>query len=296
MGETSIAWTRRPRADGTLMPGYTFNPWWGCTKISHGCKHCYADAFSVRVGHGARLPDIWGVNAERRFLSDAHWKEPLRWDRAARRLGENHLVFSASMADVFEGREDLRAPRRALGRLIGATPNLTYLLLTKRPENIAPFVVEMFDRLPPNVWFGTTAEDQEHYDLRWPHLADAATLAPADFISYEPALGPLTLRCRACGGDVAAHVAEGWSFCAGWFPRWVIVGGESGGHARPFALEWARSVVAQCRAARIACFVKQMGDKPTVDGLVRLRLKARGGTDVSEWPAGEWPRDFPIAA
>ena len=92
MGEKSaIEWT-----------DHTFNPWWGCTKVSEACKHCYAEAFAKRTGH-----EIWGDAAPRRFFADKHWDEPKKWDRDAARDGVRRKVFCASMADVFEDRPDL---------------------------------------------------------------------------------------------------------------------------------------------------------------------------------------------
>src|SRR4051812_17878872 len=92
---------------------HTFNPWWGCTKVSPGCKHCYAETWARRVGQ-----DLWGARAHRRELSDAYWREPLAWNAQAFRLGERHRVFCASMADVFEDRRDLDAKRERLWQLI----------------------------------------------------------------------------------------------------------------------------------------------------------------------------------
>jgi protein gp37 len=112
MGEsTAIAWT-----------DHTFNPWWGCTKIEgpngtgSACDHCYAATFAKRTGH-----DVWGKDGERRFFGDKHWNEPLRWENErprarAQHRASDHLVFCASMADVFEARDDLDEPGRAVGR------------------------------------------------------------------------------------------------------------------------------------------------------------------------------------
>ena len=124
MALTNIAWT-----------DYSFNPWWGCEKVSPGCKHCYADTFSRRVGHGARLPMLWGPGSERRMFGEKHWADPLKWNSDAKRDGVRRRVFCASMADVFEDRPELEKPRKQLRILIARTPHLDWLLLTKRPEN-----------------------------------------------------------------------------------------------------------------------------------------------------------------
>ena len=110
---------------------HTFNPWWGCVKVSPAYKHCYAEGWAKRVGL-----DVWGARAPRRFFSDAHWREPLKWNRGAETAGERRRVFCASMADVFEARDDLNPWRERLWQLIEATPFLDWLLLTKRPEHV----------------------------------------------------------------------------------------------------------------------------------------------------------------
>jgi protein gp37 len=289
--DSKIAWT-----------DHTFNPWWGCARVSPGCENCYAEQLAtVR----RKLP-VWGVDAERKPMSAAYWKEPLKWNREAAAEGGRRRVFCASMADVFEippernepSRAVLRDARRRLWNLIAATPHLDWLLLTKRPENvsaIAPFE----DSWPSNIWLGTTAEDQRRYDKRWPVLAKVP--AAVHFISHEPALGPLTLY--------AAHYDR--LHCV--LPDWVITGGESGSGARPYELGWARSVVAQCRDEGIACFVKQLGAHVRHDGIqmpgewwpshvmleddrrggFRAHLRDRKGGDMAEWPADLRVREFP---
>jgi protein gp37 len=119
--DSTIEWTH-----------HTFNPWWGCTKVSPGCKHCYAEAWAKRVGQ-----DVWGARAPRRELSEAYWRQPLAWNAKALRTGKRTRVFCASMADVFEDRRDLDARRERLWRLINDTPRLDWLLLTKRPQILA---------------------------------------------------------------------------------------------------------------------------------------------------------------
>lgn len=249
---TAIAWT-----------DHSFNPWWGCARVSPGCANCYAEAFAKRTGNL-----VWGKSAERRRFGDKHWNEPLRWDRAAVKAGRPALVFCASMADVFEDRNDLLNDRTSLWRLIEATPHLIWQLLTKRPENVLRMVPLLWtdpDDWPPNVWVGTTVEDQQRADERLPHLLNVP--APVRFVSCEPLLGPVSL---------ADYLP-----LSIWVPSpsidWIIVGGESGPHHRPLNLNCARSLRLQAEVAKVPFFFKQVGGvHPTSGGdlLDGERLKA----------------------
>lgn len=246
MGDTTgIEWT-----------DHTFNPWWGCVRVSPACEHCYAETFAARFGVQ------WGVKAERKPASEKVWAAPLRWNRAAEKAGVRARVFCASMADVFEDRRDLDAARERLFALIEATPWLDWQLLTKRPEAVMRLVPERWKRLPPNVWIGTTVEDQRRANERIPHLLQI----PADvrFLSCEPLLGPVNLHSALYIGDEGGYEYAG-------SPRqmidWVIVGGESGPGARPMRSSWARSIRDQCAQVGVggfwrtpALFFKQWGD------------------------------------
>lgn len=262
MKDTKIAWTHS-----------TFNPWWGCEKVSPGCANCYAEAFARRTGHG-----VWGKASPRRFFGDAHWAEPLKWNRDAEKAGERRRVFCASMADVFEDRPDLMGHRARLAYLIGRTPNLSWLLLTKRPENIARLWIT--DVVPPNVWLGTTTEDQERADLRIPYLL--AVPAAVRFLSVEPLLGPVDIFrwIHPCQRAVLTGI------------DWVIVGGESGPKARPCDVAWIRGVVEQCREAGVPAFVKQFGAN-AVRGETSLNLRDPKGGDPAEWFHDLRVREFP---
>ena len=235
--DSKIAWT-----------DHTFNPWWGCTRVSPGCQNCYAEAFAKRTGH-----DVWGKGGERRFFGDKHWNEPRKWDRAAESDGRPALVFCSSMADVFEARSELVEHRDRLVELIAETPHLIWLLLTKRPENVAHLVEsygwvgDTFGGWPGNVWIGTTVEDQQRADERLPHLA--ALPAPVRFLSCEPLLGDV---------DLLNHVES---------VDWVIVGGESGPRHRPMDLDHARNLRQQCLVWDVPFFFKQVGGRtPTAGG------------------------------
>ncbi|MEZ5165687.1 MAG: phage Gp37/Gp68 family protein [Acidimicrobiales bacterium] len=217
---------------------HTFNPWWGCTRVSPGCQNCYAEAFAKRTGH-----DVWGKATGRRVFGDRHWNEPRRWNAKAETEGIRRRVFCASMADVFEDHPDLEEPRERLFDLILQTPALDWLLLTKRPENIAAMLPDP-DCPPANVWLGTTVEDQDHAHARIPTLLDAGYAATCLFLSCEPLLGPVDLTP--------------------WFDSgidWVIVGGESGPRHRPFDPEWAIDIRDQCEAFGVPFFFKQHGGR-----------------------------------
>lgn len=213
---------------------HTFNPWWGCIKVNQDCERCYAWSFAtVRLG----LP-IWGQGADRRLFNDAHWADPLRWNRKAAARNERHRVFCASMADVFEDRPDLQAQRHRLWKLIDATPHLDWLLLTKRPRNISEMLPWFWiDHPPQNIWLGTTCGHQKASDRFVKQLTCAS--ARVHFLSVEPLLE--LVRLDLSGID------------------WVICGGESGPKARPMNPDWARSVRDQCQAAGVAFFFKQWG-------------------------------------
>lgn len=161
MSETSIAWTH-----------YTFNPWWGCTRVSPGCEHCYAEAFAHRLGL-----DLWGPAATRRFFDAHHLAQPYHWARRRAKGDPRHLVFCASMGDVFERHPDpgvdrvLCDERSILWTTIEQTPELTWQLLTKRPENVLGMVPEAWrGGFPRNVWMLASAENQAMLNRRLPYL------------------------------------------------------------------------------------------------------------------------------
>lgn len=227
--DSSIEWT-----------DHTFNPWWGCTNVSPGCNNCYAETWAKRVGQ-----KVWGAKSERRFFSDKHWLEPVKWNAAAKLTKQRKRVFCASMADVFEFRKELNPWRERLWDLIGETPWLDWLLLTKRPQNIAK-KVPWKKEWPENVWIGTTVEDQKRADLRLPVLLQLP--AKRRFLSCEPLIGAVDL--------------------SPWTDRrpknlfgidWVIAGGESGANARAMLPGWATQLRDQCQEAGIPFHFKQWG-------------------------------------
>lgn len=287
---------------------HTFNPWRGCTKVSAGCAHCYAETLSKR---NPGVLGVWGESGTRVVASESMWRQPLKWDKEAKAAGVRRRVFCASLADVFEDREELDVHRRRLFRLIRATLNLDWLLLTKRPDRVARILRRCLDRwesrvqsgkrdadywwvvdwmqngqpsgrVPDNVWLGASVENRaakRRIDLL------RETPAAVRFLSIEPLLedmGELDLT--------GIH--------------WVIVGGESGPHARWCDLAWIRSVVAQCEAAGVAVFVKQLGASPfdsaqriSIDGpdshAITVDLRDPKGGDPSEWPADLRVREMP---
>lgn len=259
---TGIEWT-----------DHTFNPWWGCVKISPACDNCYAanqDAWLSGKGN-----EHWGPHSERRFFGGRHWNEPRRWDRQAAKDGVRRRVFCLSMGDVFERRPDLELPRRRLLRLIEETPNLDWLLLTKRPQNIEHMVTPDWLAERGNVWLGVTAENQKELERRAQHLLRWRRHVPVLFLSCEPLLGPLNLKPYLQMID------------------WVIVGGESQAGARPTQPEWVRSIRNQVLdgPSRPDLFVKQLGEAWQGDRLVRLTKK---GAALEELPKDLRYREVPL--
>jgi protein gp37 len=275
---------------------HTFNPWMGCTKVSDGCKHCYAESL---MDHRYGKVE-WGPQGTRQRTSTANWRKPLQWNKQAGAEGKRYRVFCASLADVFEDRPELAPWRADLFDLIEQTPNLDWLLLTKRPENIMRHVEQAgefllknahnraavqwltwvkhgMDYALPNVWIGTSVEDQETADKRIPELMRIP--ARVLFLSCEPLLGPVDLwgaRYRNNGGLTGAVTS--WPGGV----NWVIVGGESGHGARPMQIEWAQAMRRECQAAGVAFFMKQLG------GPIDKRH------DITTFPADLQVREFPI--
>jgi protein gp37 len=305
---------------GITWCDHTFNPWWGCVKVSEGCKRCYAETWAKRMGL-----DVFGPRKERRFFGEAHWNEPLKWNRDAAANGSQARVFCASMADVFEDdRGDLVEPRLKLWKLMGETPNLDWLVLTKRPERIkwnAP--QEWIGRGgPDNIFMGTTIENQAVAKQR---IADLLRWPGRNFISVEPMLEPVSIaramqpededwqmvdaipdvsepeefeeECEVeCdwvnfGNDLVENPEwrewKRWRlyraqlFAMGRLIDWVIVGGESGHGARAMELWWAHDLVYECGLAGVPVFVKQLGGWPDKRDQVEL------------WPEQLRKQEFP---
>ncbi len=281
MGNTSIQWTDK-----------TWNPTRGCSRVSPGCTSCYAERIAYRFsgpsdqfagfakkvnGHAS-----WTGKVE---LIESMLDAPLHWRRPCR-------IFVNSMSDLFH--EAL--PGSDIFKvfvIMAASPQHTFQILTKRAARMREWInnvkPEGFPGWPlPNVWLGISAEDQQRADERVPLLLQ--TPAAVRFVSYEPALGPVDF--------------DKWFWGGHGNPNWIIVGGESGPGARPFNIVWARNTIEQCKAAGVACFVKQLGAKPFIgpkkisNGVISrgpLTLKDRKGGEISEWPEDLRVREFPNA-
>lgn len=325
----------------------TFNPWTGCTKVSPACDHCYAEAWSRRAGEKVGK---WGRGAARVRTTEANWRKPLEWNRwtffecaSCGWRGDSKLsiclgtgtfrcprcfsdpltparrrVFCASLADVFDNEVDPQW-RADLFALVRATPNLDWLLLTKRIGNAASMIAAAVSALPrdsacgtgqfnhtpmaqwpwPNVWLGATICNQAEADRDIPKLL--ATPARTRFLSIEPMLGPINFRWQPY-----AHQASGESYRQYLERRgsvnhleslhlvnWVIAGGESGRGARPMHPEWVRSLRDQCAAACVPFLFKQWGEYMPADaddcdaGIERSRLT---WSDGAEWHEGDGQR------
>jgi protein gp37 len=215
---------------------HTFNPWWGCTEVSPLCDRCYAMTLDLRWFKRAH----WGPGAPRRYFGDAHWREPLKWDRLAQAQRHRSRVFCASMADVFDNEVD-QALRDRLWSLVGETPNLDWVILTKRIGNAPKMLPADWGAGYPNVWLLASVDQTA---LARDARKLLAIPAVVHGVIIEPQLAPVRL------GNFARAL------------QWVIVGGESGAGARPFHLEWARSLIAECGASGTAIFVQKMGCKP----------------------------------
>lgn len=243
MGENSkISWTH-----------HTFNPWIGCTKIAAGCANCYADAQDKLRKWTA---NGWGAGQPRKRTSEANWKQPLKWDREAKEAGERRRVFCASLADWL----DAEVPdtwRADLFALIEATPNLDWLLLTKRigNEQDTPWLHWAWERGLRNIWAGVSIAEQQDAETLIPTLMGCP--AAVHFISVEPLISKVDLReVLAYEGDEYGLL---YSFATVCPPStfWVIIGGESGGKRREMPIEAARSMIEQCKSVGIPVFIKQ---------------------------------------
>lgn len=260
--KTKIAWTDA-----------TFNPWIGCTKVAEGCKFCYAEQLMDHRHHRVE----WGDKGTRSRTKT--WNDPVKWNRQAGEQGEKRKVFCASLADVFENRQELEPWRVDLFQLIDKCPNLHWLLLTKRPENI----IKMWPKdgkKRENVWLGTSIALQKNVEEYVPALLQTRHLCQFLFLSVEPQIGQV---------DLSKYL----------FPAplvdWVILGGESKqGPEEPrlYDMAWARYSIDQCRQAGVACFLKQFGSNVYNNG-ERIYFKDSHGGDISEWPAEMRVRECP---
>lgn len=305
--KTGIAWTEK-----------TWNPWQGCHKVSAGCTRCYMYAEKKRYGQD---PATVVRSRPPTFNAPRRWTDPA-------------LVFTCSWSDFFI--EEADAWRAEAWEIIRSTPHLTYQILTKRPERIAGCLPPNWGAGWPNVWLGTTIEHQATAYPRALWLLEAP--AAVRFISAEPLIGPLDLTDievvapepphgpRVTLDALRGHV-KGPDDLLDARVDWVIIGGESGPGARPCNVAWVRSLVRDCRRARVAAFVKQLGahvidrndagfmgedatswpihifedDRTEHDEAdtgyqgapVRVHLRDRKGGDMSEWPRDLRVREFP---
>ncbi|WP_321574909.1 phage Gp37/Gp68 family protein [Burkholderia sp. BE17] len=286
----------------------------GCTKVSPGCDHCYAEQLMDKRMHKV----VWGPHGERVRTSAATWRQPLRWNAQHAEFfaahGRRQRVFCASLADVFDNAVP-DAWRADLIDLIWNTPHLDWLLLTKRIGNAGPMITRALElagrgvNTPwpwTNVWLGATIVNQAEADRDIEKLL--MTPARRRFLSMEPLLGPVDLRawfdptgvccmremqsCEDCPADApwihgptTEYAEDGTGFSSPEID-WVIVGGESGPGARPMQPEWARDLRDQCTAYGVPFLFKQWGewadhDQPGVDMLGTVH------SSLHKWPDGK---------
>lgn len=278
-----------------------------CERVSPGCENCYSETNNGRClpHNGTGLPfDRRARDLVEIFLDEEILKQPLHWKKPRR-------IFVCSQTDLF-GEFVSDAMIMDLWRIMALTPWHTYQVLTKRAQRMRDWVTQWNEtrwlrEFLPNVWLGISAEDQERLDERAYWLM--RTEATKRFVSYEPALGPIQLTRQHA--YCPEHDTDG-AFCSSPCPSlrrpdWLIIGGESGPKARPFHLEWARSIISQCDSLGIKVFVKQLGGAPysfqdriahrncgllLPQGFSRFLNDHKGG-DPTEWPPDLRVREFP---
>ena len=243
---------------------HTFNPWWGCMKVSPGCDNCYAERDAARFASGQTL---WGPGSERRRFGEKHWDEPRKWDARARAAGVRYRVFTASMGDVFDNAAPA-ALRERLFALIRETPNLDWLVLTKRIGNVPDMLPDDWGRGYDNVALGISVVDQKETNRDVPKLL--LTPARTRWLSMEPLLGAVDLT-EVQIDQMLTVTTPGLinALCTDDEDRyfqtpnaidWVIVGGESGPHARPLNPEWVHALRRQCQEHDVPFLFKQWGE------------------------------------
>ena len=252
---------------------HTFNPWIGCTKVDQLCKFCYAEQYSNRY----KVAE-WGPMGTRHKTAVTNWQKPYTWNRRAKKLGVRYRVFCASLADIFDDHESIKPEwRTELFKIIKETPNLDWLLLTKRPENYVKFLPQDWGGTGyPNVWLGVSAGTQNGADKRIPILCD--TPAAVRFVSCEPMLGRV---------DISKFATENLD--------WVIVGGESGNitQIRQLDLNYVQQLQLQCRSNNVKFYFKQLGASLAKNLKITFD---ENGEDFNKYPALlEWlkVREFP---
>lgn len=300
MGKTAIEWTDE-----------VWNPVTGCSKVSPGCKRCYAERVFPRsyARFGRKFTDVQ-THANR-------LDQPLRWKRPRK-------IFVNSMSDLFHDDVPFEFIFSAFNTM-AACERHTFQILTKRPKRMLEFFewleqknknhqpvrrMQLGATWPlPNVWLGVSVEDQKYADERIPILMQ--TPSAIRFVSYEPALGPVdfekvplpdayfrSVGVAGCLQPLTEKETEPDDYRywgrKGLKLDWVIVGGESGHGARGMDLDWVRSTIKQCQAAGVACFVKQLGRNPRQDQTaVNLDLDQTHGGNWLEWPEDLRVRQYP---
>jgi protein gp37 len=295
---------------------HTFNPWIGCTKVGAGCDNCYAKADFEDRKHRV----VWGAGQARSRTSAANWKLPIKWNAKAalmesawqygiKVIGNDEQVlidvgfikptrpkvFCASLADVFDNEVDPMW-RADLFWLIKQTPNLDWLLLTKRIGNARTMMADAIATIDPmaewvmplpNIWLGTTIVNQEEADRDIPKLL--ALPAAKRFLSMEPLLGPVDLTYIGRDGYDGHYPLRREDNADGAGIDWIIVGGESGPNARPMHPDWVRSVRDQCQAAGVPFLFKQWGEWTPGENVERVR----GTVDTAFFCSDGW-RIYPL--
>ena len=237
----------------------TFDPWIGCTKISPACDNCYAEASVPSRTMGIE----WGQGKPRHKTSDSNWRLPINWHNAHPEFWLRHnrkrRVFCASLADVFDNEAD-PAWRAELFELILALTHLDWLILTKRIGNAPMMLPEWWGCGLDSVWLGISVANQAEFDRDAPQLLAAP--AKIRWLSLWPMLGPIT---------IPEHLGRRID--------WIVVGGESGHHARPMQKTWVESIRNQCRWFNIPLFFKQWGGGGRRKGGCLF-----DGVEIKNWP------------
>jgi len=225
---------------------HSFNGWYGCTKVSPACKNCYAEKMAKRF-----LNIEWGKGKPRKKTSDEYWAKPIKWNEQAQNRGIRYKVFANSMSDVFDEEVPDRW-RTELFKLIKATPNLDWLILTKRIKEAQAYYKENPKCYHiSNIWLGATICNQYEAYRLIPTLITIPTAK--SFISIEPLLEHISLKWSWI------DKSEGYREYIGKYVDWVIVGGETGAKARTINPDWVRSLKNQCQIANAPFFFKQWG-------------------------------------